>query len=107
MCIRDRYMGKNEVVIQLPYNPTLLPTEEEIKHRQEMRKEQGKRLKEYMQKKREEKKLQMMQEYTDLKNINKLKDEDRDSFRECYLSCLLYTSPSPRDLSTSRMPSSA
>ena len=25
----------------------------------------------------------------------------------CYGSCLLYTSPSPRDLSTSRMPSSA
>ena len=25
----------------------------------------------------------------------------------CYLPCLLYTSPSPRDLSTSRMPSSA
>jgi len=25
----------------------------------------------------------------------------------CFLSCLLYTSPSPRDLSTSRMPSSA
>ena len=25
----------------------------------------------------------------------------------CYKSCLLYTSPSPRDLSTSRMPSSA
>ena len=24
-----------------------------------------------------------------------------------YMSCLLYTSPSPRDLSTSRMPSSA
>ena len=24
-----------------------------------------------------------------------------------YVSCLLYTSPSPRDLSTSRMPSSA
>ena len=24
-----------------------------------------------------------------------------------YLNCLLYTSPSPRDLSTSRMPSSA
>ena len=28
------------------------------------------------------------------------------SDREC-ISCLLYTSPSPRDLSTSRMPSSA
>ena len=26
---------------------------------------------------------------------------------ECFISCLLYTSPSPRDLSTSRMPSSA
>ena len=25
----------------------------------------------------------------------------------CYMACLLYTSPSPRDLSTSRMPSSA
>ena len=35
-----------------------------------------------------------------------------DSFKELKLidqhkSCLLYTSPSPRDLSTSRMPSSA
>ena len=28
-------------------------------------------------------------------------------FTYLYLSCLLYTSPSPRDLSTSRMPSSA
>ena len=29
------------------------------------------------------------------------------AYEEDYLSCLLYTSPSPRDLSTSRMPSSA
>ena len=29
-----------------------------------------------------------------------------DNFTEIY-TCLLYTSPSPRDLSTSRMPSSA
>ena len=28
-------------------------------------------------------------------------------FQECSRGCLLYTSPSPRDLSTSRMPSSA
>ena len=28
-------------------------------------------------------------------------------FQTTYKSCLLYTSPSPRDLSTSRMPSSA
>ena len=30
-----------------------------------------------------------------------------DQAQRCYESCLLYTSPSPRDLSTSRMPSSA
>ena len=30
-----------------------------------------------------------------------------DMYRHDYSSCLLYTSPSPRDLSTSRMPSSA
>ena len=30
-----------------------------------------------------------------------------DQFRDKKLVCLLYTSPSPRDLSTSRMPSSA
>ena len=30
-----------------------------------------------------------------------------DVFAETFYACLLYTSPSPRDLSTSRMPSSA
>ena len=30
-----------------------------------------------------------------------------DGFKEQFHNCLLYTSPSPRDLSTSRMPSSA
>ena len=30
-----------------------------------------------------------------------------DRFTHCLQTCLLYTSPSPRDLSTSRMPSSA
>ena len=30
-----------------------------------------------------------------------------DNLGECIKTCLLYTSPSPRDLSTSRMPSSA
>ena len=30
-----------------------------------------------------------------------------DKFKGCPIPCLLYTSPSPRDLSTSRMPSSA
>ena len=34
-------------------------------------------------------------------------DEDATRFSVWRLTCLLYTSPSPRDLSTSRMPSSA
>ena len=33
--------------------------------------------------------------------------ENDQSYYVAYVSCLLYTSPSPRDLSTSRMPSSA
>ena len=33
--------------------------------------------------------------------------EDFDGFMIVPYTCLLYTSPSPRDLSTSRMPSSA
>ena len=32
---------------------------------------------------------------------------DQVGYNEQYGGCLLYTSPSPRDLSTSRMPSSA
>ena len=41
-----------------------------------------------------------------LRNIEDFKRLGYDKDAE-YLSCLLYTSPSPRDLSTSRMPSSA
>ena len=36
-----------------------------------------------------------------------LGDEGQKASKEGLLDCLLYTSPSPRDLSTSRMPSSA
>ena len=39
--------------------------------------------------------------------INDLSDELEDLEADLYEDCLLYTSPSPRDLSTSRMPSSA
>ena len=41
-----------------------------------------------------------------MKNYDDLHDED-ESDEEEPKNCLLYTSPSPRDLSTSRMPSSA
>ena len=45
-------------------------------------------------------------------NISKYKFEPQGFtilalLAESHISCLLYTSPSPRDLSTSRMPSSA
>ena len=46
-------------------------------------------------------------------DLNKIKSSDKvvlpgqGSFKSCVDACLLYTSPSPRDLSTSRMPSSA
>ena len=40
-------------------------------------------------------------------NINSLILDGIDIFVEKIYFCLLYTSPSPRDLSTSRMPSSA
>ena len=40
--------------------------------------------------------------------INKLRlDLIKEELEELTEACLLYTSPSPRDLSTSRMPSSA
>ena len=45
---------------------------------------------------------QVLNEGDLLRRIGKLEIAGR-----CYKSCLLYTSPSPRDLSTSRMPSSA
>ena len=40
-------------------------------------------------------------------DLERFKDNLKTSLIETGLSCLLYTSPSPRDLSTSRMPSSA
>ena len=48
-----------------------------------------------------------------IKTVAVFSDEDRNSLHvknateSYYIGCLLYTSPSPRDLSTSRMPSSA
>ena len=41
------------------------------------------------------------------KLVNELLAEAKQEKYDWYMSCLLYTSPSPRDLSTSRMPSSA
>ena len=40
-------------------------------------------------------------------NLEEFKSSSSEIFSEDIMTCLLYTSPSPRDLSTSRMPSSA
>ena len=48
--------------------------------------------------------------FNEMMNMDKLFTQDLISVDNMYLQvkhCLLYTSPSPRDLSTSRMPSSA
>ena len=41
------------------------------------------------------------------KLLDYVREKDENRYKELIKSCLLYTSPSPRDLSTSRMPSSA
>ena len=50
--------------------------------------------------------LDLQQEITRALEENPLLERD-DEIEQYVETCLLYTSPSPRDLSTSRMPSSA
>ena len=61
-------LDKEDHVIQLPWTMEAAPTEEELKKRQEMRKEQGIKLKEIMQRKREEKRRKMEEELAVLNN---------------------------------------
>ena len=44
---------------------------------------------------------------TPIAMLNLLKFKEKAEYEDGRETCLLYTSPSPRDLSTSRMPSSA
>ena len=60
-------------ILQLSWQPETLPTSDELKKRQEMRKEQGKKLKELMAKKRAEKKKNLENEYADLQSLQSLK----------------------------------
>ena len=47
--------------------------------------------------------------FTDMTEASEFAEENGgvEVYSRVYWNCLLYTSPSPRDLSTSRMPSSA
>ena len=55
----------------------------------------------------EEKYTDLVKKYNDLVANYKARGVAGDELRARLTHCLLYTSPSPRDLSTSRMPSSA
>ena len=51
--------------------------------------------------------IPIINEDTEEKIITAIYEVVEDVMKEVLGACLLYTSPSPRDLSTSRMPSSA
>jgi hypothetical protein len=74
---------KEDHVIQLPWQMIDAPTEDELKKRHEMRKEQGQKLKEIMQRKREEKKRKMEVELADLQSLESLREQnDMQGFKE-------------------------
>ena len=52
-------------------------------------------------------KKQALERITWFKEPTEILDSSNPPFFKWFKDCLLYTSPSPRDLSTSRMPSSA
>ena len=61
-------------------------TEEELKKKQEIRKEQSKRLREIMQKKREENFRNLEKEIEELERISQMKDSDKYHFEEAILN---------------------
>ena len=67
--LEDDSIDKEDHVLQRPWQPELQPTPEELQRRHEMRKEQGCKLKEMMQKKREEKNQKLQDELDSLNQI--------------------------------------
>ncbi|CDW79283.1 actin-related protein 5 [Stylonychia lemnae] len=79
----DEALDKEDHVIQLPWVMESAPTDEEMKRRHEMRKEQGQKLKEIMQRKRDEKKRKMEEELADLQSLESLREQnDLQGFKE-------------------------
>eukprot|EP00831_Metopus_contortus_P061079 TRINITY_DN52953_c0_g1_i1.p2 TRINITY_DN52953_c0_g1~~TRINITY_DN52953_c0_g1_i1.p2 ORF type:complete len:120 (+),score=44.65 TRINITY_DN52953_c0_g1_i1:123-482(+) len=119
MCIRDRYQRR--VRADLLLEKTLKNPEQKGDLSQPEAKEQNEDSNKGIKKKKskvedterliEEKKEKSSEEAKPVpaKSVKKdnSKDDNPASQTEQHLGCLLYTSPSPRDLSTSRMPSSA
>lgn len=66
----EAYKGK--VKVQLPWVMGELISEEDIKRKEDMRKEQGRRLKEIMERKHRERRMAMQEELEQLAEIAKL-----------------------------------
>ncbi len=80
---QEEDLDTEDHIVQLPWQPEQMPTNEELKKRQEIRKEQGQKLKEMMARKRNEKKKAMEIELADLQSLSSLKDTNQNSlFKE-------------------------
>lgn len=78
-------MDNEDHIIQRPWIPETQPSPEELKQRQEARKEQGRKLKELMQKKREEKEKKEAEELKDMEQIDNIRlsgKMDTSTFKE-------------------------
>lgn len=75
---------QDDIVIQFPFTPIVVEEidEEELKRREQMKKEQGTRLQKQAAKQREEKLKQKIAYLEELEQLMKLKDEDEDAFKE-------------------------
>eukprot|EP00826_Nyctotherus_ovalis_P001290 TRINITY_DN10190_c0_g4_i1.p1 TRINITY_DN10190_c0_g4~~TRINITY_DN10190_c0_g4_i1.p1 ORF type:complete len:396 (-),score=134.50 TRINITY_DN10190_c0_g4_i1:1005-2192(-) len=84
-CLGESEHFLNEITVQIPFNPAMFLTEEQIKRKEEIRKNQGKRIREYVMKKTQERRAEMKNEYEELTNIEKLKAKNKSDFKECLL----------------------
>eukprot|EP00833_Pecoramyces_ruminatium_P013309 jgi/Orpsp1_1/1187341/evm.model.d7180000057020.1 len=75
---------QDDIVIQFPYTPIIVEEidEEELKRKEQMKKEQGTRLQKQAAKQREEKLKQKIAYLEELEQLMKLKNEDEDAFKE-------------------------
>ena len=70
----DSELHTEDKVLQLAWTPEQLPTAEELKKRQEQRREQGRKLKEMNAAKREQKKKAFETELADLESLRSIND---------------------------------
>lgn len=84
-CLGEPEEFLNEVTVQIPFNQALLPTEEQLKRKEEIRKKQGSRIREYVMKRTQQRRAEMKKEFEELKRAEKLKTENKKTFKEYLL----------------------